>query len=314
MPRFAHFENLANCRGIMAPVPAFAAKLDMVLKTESLSRVALAQKLAVDKSLVGRWLSGAVHLTEHNLARLTELIAVHHADFRLADWYAETRVFAARFHFDLPCEQPSELASALPQLGPLIAMARAESTRRGTTYEGFWRTTRPSVLMNDRVFHDYGMIRKGEGNLLEVRMLGSGLSFEGWVLPVAGNLFVYLYDAVGLTPMSLVFRGVSLPRAMVLDGLLLMAALDAARTPAAIPILLERVGDLTGDCDADDEYYRTLELTAPEPLEPIPDAAVRTRLCREVGAEDPTQAGVMYLTVRQQDSLSRGSTLTGLTG
>ncbi len=298
----------------MEHVPAFAAKLDIALKTASLSRVALAHELGVDKSLIGRWLSGAVHPTEHNLSRLTGLIAVRRADFRLADWFAETPQFAAKFDYAIPSLQPLPMTSPLPQLGPLIAMAREEGTRRGTTYEGFWRTTRPSLLSNDRVFHDHGMIRMGEGGLLEVRMAGSGLSFEGWMLPVAGNLFVYLYDAVGLTPMSLVFRGVSLPRAMVLDGLLLMAALDPGRTPAAIPILLERVGDLTRDRAADDEFCRTLDQAAPEPLAPVSDAAVKARLYREIGAAASAQSGEMFLSVRPQDSLSRGVTLTGLSG
>ena len=298
----------------MEHVPAFAAKLDIALKTASLSRVALAHAMGVDKSLIGRWLSGAVHPTEHNLSRLTGLIAAYRADFRLADWFAETPSFAARFDYDLPFERSPAMASPLPQLGPLIGLAREESARRGTAYEGFWRTTRSSLLMNDRVFHDHGMIRMGDGGLLEVRMAGSGLTFEGWMLPVAGNLFVYLYDAVGLTPMSLIFCGVSLPRAMVLDGLLLMAALDAHRTPAAIPILLERVGDLTGDRGTDDEHCRRLEQATPEPLDPVPDAAVRARLYRESGAADSAQSGEIFLAVRPQDSLSRGTTLTGLTG
>jgi hypothetical protein len=55
----------------------------------------------------------------------------------------------------------------------------------------------------------------------------------------------------------------------VLDGLLLLAALDATRTPGAMPIVLERVGDLSGDAAADEARFDAMEDAAPEPLEPL---------------------------------------------
>lgn len=292
----------------MGKVGAFAAKLDLAMRAVSLSRVSLAHDLAVDKSLIGRWLSGAVHPTEHNLERLTALLAARGAGLRLADWFGSADAFAALLGVEPHDEVPSA-GTGVPRFLPFLDEARAETARRGSSYEGFWRTARPSLLVPDTVFHDYGMVRCNTQGLLEVTMHGSGLAFDGWLFLLGGNLFVTLHDATGGTPMHLVFRGISLPKAMVLDGLLMMAALDGSRTLAAVPLVLERVGDLTGDADADDARAAGLAGEAPEPLDPVPADALRDRLFRTAGP-----AGDGHLVVGPADSISRGTTSEGLRG
>jgi transcriptional regulator with XRE-family HTH domain len=56
-------------------VPPFSEKLGLVLKALSMSRGQLAAQLGVDKSIVGRWATGAVQPSAHNLSRLTGLVA-----------------------------------------------------------------------------------------------------------------------------------------------------------------------------------------------------------------------------------------------
>jgi hypothetical protein len=298
----------------MDRVGAFSDKLGLAMRALSLSRVALAHDLEVDKSLVGRWLSGAVHPTEHNLARLTALVAARAAEFRLADWFEDSARFAERFGLAAPQSQPSGRDSLAEFFGPFLDRARGEALRRGSAYEGFWRSSRPSLLMTDRLFHDYALIRGAANGLLEVRIHGAGLTFTGWALPGEGNLFGWLQDPVGLTPMSLVFRGVTLPRAMVLDGLLLLAGLDPTRTLGALPILLERVGDLSGDPAADDARFLTYIEREPEPLEPLGEVALRARIFRETGPAALAQGESAFLSVGAHDSLSRGTTSGGLSG
>jgi hypothetical protein len=75
---------------------------------------------------------------------------------------------------------------------PVLDMARLTTERRGATYEGFWRTTRPSVMMPGRFFHDHGIIRKAANGLLEFKVGGAGLLFEGWLLPAEGAAFTVL--------------------------------------------------------------------------------------------------------------------------
>lgn len=299
---------------VVEQVGDFGGKLAIALKATSLSRVAAAQALGVDKSLLGRWLSGAVHPTEHNLARVTALLADRSPGFRMADWDAPLDDFAGRLGVSLP-RRGADPGVMLPHLRPLIEIAREEIGRRGSTYEGFFRTARPSLLVADTVFHEYGVVRRNEAGLLDVAMRGSGLLFEGWALPAHNNLFVFLYDSIGLSPLSIVFRGVALPKAMVLDGIMLLAALDAGRTPAAMPVLLERVGDLSEDPGADMAEIERMERDQPLPLDPIPHDQVLARLFRDSGPRTKeTGAGDGALAVTASSALSRGATGTGLKG
>ena len=299
----------------MEHISDLATKLDLALKALTLSRVELSHRLGVDKSLVGRWLSGSVHPTEYNLTRVTALIAERLEGFRLADWFADSGHFAARMGIDQVSGTPS--VPVLTASGPMAAFlesAQPDLVHRAAAYEGFWRTARPSFLMRDRVFHEYGMVRRTLDGMVEVRMEGSGLGFDGWAFPIAGNLFVYLFDTTGRTPMTVLFRGVSLPKAMVLDGILLLAALDADRTPAAVPILLERVGDLSGDLDADRANCTRMARDMPDPVEPLSRSELEARLFRDVGPEAAANGGEAFLAITGARSLTRGVTAAGLSG
>ena len=145
-------------------------------------------------------------------------------------------------------------------------------------------------------------------------MKWAGLGFAGWMMPGEGNLFVFLQDPVGLTPLSLVFRGVTLPRAMVLDGLLMLAGLDTARTLGVLPIILERVGDLSGDGALDDARCETIAEAAPEPLEPLDPELVERRIFRGSGRDLAPAGGDIFLSVGGAGCLSRGTTAAGLVG
>lgn len=287
-------------------------KLDMVLKAASLSRVALAQALGVDKSLIGRWLAGTVHPSEHNLSRLSHLMEERLPGFRLADWYVPAEELARKFELEAPT-QP-DISPAEPILGEFREAAAQEIDSRGAAYEGFWRTARPSLLMPGELFHDYGMIRRTPAGLIEVRMSGSGLDFAGHLFPFAGNIVVYLFDRIGRSPVTVLCKGVTLPRAMVLDGIIMLAALDPARTPAAFPLLVERVGDLSGDAARDDATYAELADLQPQPLDPVGDDAIKARIYRDSGPTFAAQGGDAFLSVGAQASLSRGTTGRGLRG
>lgn len=290
----------------------FSQHFRLALLAMGLSKSRAASLLQVDKSLVGRWASGAVRPTEHNLTRITELLAQHVEGFRLPDWQLDAESFASRVGIDPGLARQASATSTIGGVAlSCIAEARKETERRGSGYEGFWRTTRPSVVMEGRLFHDYGMIRRGQSGLLEVSMGGAGLAFNGWALPLEGNLFMMLDSAVGFTPIFLLFRGVALPKVTQLDGLLLLATLDATRTPAALPILAERVGDLSGDHEADTERCR--EMSQQDPFQDEAEIApeIRSYLLRDVGPKAAAAGGHMFLAVSAMNNLSRGTTSPG---
>lgn len=278
-----------------------------------MSRGRLAAELGVDKSLVGRWVSGAVSPSAHNLENLTRLISGRCTGFTMLDWDRDLGALAAMLGVRAPdpvrSMEPRPETDSLPL--PVLEMARLTTERRGAAYEGFWRTTRPSVIMPGRFFHDHGMVRRAENGLLSFKVGGAGLLFDGWLLPAEGQLFAILFDTVGQTPIFVIFNGVPLSKASFLDGIVMAAALNAARTPSAYPIVMERIGDLTGDVEADDA--RCAELLQTDPLAPEDGVseALHNHLIRDIGPAAAAAGGSMFLLSPINSTLSRGETIGG---
>jgi hypothetical protein len=299
----------------MTAPEAFPAKLDLVLKALSMSRGRLAADLGVDKSLVGRWASGAVTPSAHSLENLTRLVSTKRPGFTMLDWDRDLGGVAKVFGLELAAAPTAEAktngaaAGGLPLPG--LDIARMVTERRAATYEGFWRSTRPSIAMPGKLFHDYGIIRRGPEGLLQFQMGGSGLLFDGWMLPVEGQLFAILFDTVGQTPVFLIFNGVALHKATQLDGLILAAALNAARTPSAYPVVMERLGDLSGDRKADDAHLQEL-LMLDTNADDSASEKIRKHLIRDIGP-DAVAAGTgeLFLLSTWANSMSRGLSTGG---
>jgi hypothetical protein len=152
------------------------------------------------------------------------------------------------------------------------------------------------------------MIRVDSDGYLGVRMGGAGMTFQGIILPGDSNLFAVFTNSIGAAPYFLIAKGIQLPRADLLEGLLLLSALDAAHTPAAVPIVLERIGELSGDRDSDD--LRCAELINSAPIAKdgeVPDE-ILSRLVRDVGPAASTVGGERFL-MTAAGALSRGSTV-----
>ena len=283
----------------------FGAKFQLVLRALNLSRASVSVAVQVDKSLVGRWASGAITPSNHNLSKLSRFVADHRPGFCMADWDRPVADLA-----DLLGVQLDEVGGVakLPGFPPaFVDRAHDLTTSRGSAYEGFWRTARPSVMMPGTIFRDHGMIRIAPNGFLTVRMGGAGMMFEGIILPGESNLFAVFYNSVSAAPYFLIAKGVHLPRAEVLEGLLLLSALDAGETPASVPIVLERIGDLTGDRQADDLTCSTL-IDRPTVAEPGDVSQhVLDRLIRDVGPAAAAAGGELFLTTAH-GGLTRGST------
>ncbi|MDB5452709.1 MAG: hypothetical protein JWO33_1287 [Caulobacteraceae bacterium] len=298
-----------DCFSPVSHVANFSTKLDLALKALSMSRGRLAADLGVDKSLVGRWASGAVSPSEHSLSLLTQLIASKRPGFTMLDWDRDIEALAHVFGVELTAAmEPARPAPASPAALnlPFVEQARTTTARRGAAYEGFWRSTRPSVLMPGRFFHDCGMFRREADGLIFARMGGSGLMFEGYLLPAEGQLFAILYDTVGQTPIFVTLNGTPLPKAEALDGLVMAASLNPARTPAAYPIIFDRIGDLTGDRAADDAHCQALiarDNVAPEGSIPL---EVSQHLLRDIGPLAAEHGGDLILVSQITSTFARG--------
>ncbi len=289
----------------MTAVSPFAAKLDLVLKALSLSRGRLAAELGIDKSVASRWASGAMTPSSLNLEHLTRLIASHHPGFNMLDWERELPELAER----LGVATPKSAASPAPLDGlplPFLEAARRGSEQRAAAYEGFWRTTRPSAIMPGRFRHEFGMFRRTANGLVEIRMGCAGYAGEGWLLPLEGKLFTIVFDIVAQTPLFGVYNGVQQSRALSMNGLMVGAGLDVARTPTLYPTILDRVGDLTGDAEADEATY--LEIIGQEPMAPdgsIPEE-IASYLVRDTGPSAAALGGDLLMTAAVTAAMARG--------
>jgi transcriptional regulator with XRE-family HTH domain len=283
----------------------FGAKLELALKALSMSRARLAADLAVDKSLVGRWVSGAVTPSAHNLARLTQFIAGRRPGFSLLDWDRDPEGLAQALGAERPEGRSDELVFSLP--GAAAAAARA----RGGAYEGLWRHTRSAGIADrpDMFFRGYFLIKEGAngllgftGGLFEVRI-------EGGLVPVQNQLFGVSFDTVTGRATTVIFNGIAGPRAEVMDGIVLSCRLDMGGSPAAYRCVAERVADLTDDPQADARRLDALMMESPV----VPDGSVpesiRSYLLRDCGLAAAAAGGDLVLMMPHLGSLARASAI-----
>jgi len=285
---------------------SFSAKFALALKALSISRGRLASDLEVDKSVVGRWATGAVKPSDHNLSRLTTLIAERVPGFTALDWDRSAADFAAALGANASFVA-GLAATATPALPfPLLDQIRSATRLRGAAYEGFYRSTRPYVLSPGHFVHDHTMVRLDEQGLLTLRIGTAGTVVEGWILPLHNQLFVIAADITSGALLFGILHGVASARAQVLDGLTLAPSLDPGRTPTAYAIIFERIGDLSGDPKADEARFA--ELAAKDPLAPegsISDE-LRAHLLRDVGPEAKALGGDLLLSMPLSRSMTRG--------
>lgn len=260
---------------------AFSAKLQVALKALSLSRGALASALGVDKSVVSRWVTGAVRPSAHNLALLTGLIAKRVPGFSGLDWDRDVEGLAERLGADASVLSPP--TSALPMKG--LDMILAATEIRAQAYEGFFRSTRPFASQPGYFVHDHGMMRRAANGFLQLTFVTGGVYVDAWMLPVQNQLFCVGTERANGSPVFGIFNGTGGLKVNRMDGLTLTSALDAARTPTATPILIERIGDLTGDVERDDATFAAVaDVEYAEPEDRV-DPAIRAHLLRDIGPE-----------------------------
>ncbi len=295
-------------------MPDFSVKLDLVLKALSLSRGRLAAELGVDKSLVGRWVSGAVTPSAHNLSALTGFVAKKRDGFTMLDWERDPAALASLFGVSLPApmavlqEEPAAAGRGVEVHAPsLVAAARRETERRGRSYEGFYRTTHPSMARPGKCVYSLMLIQLCDG-LMIGRHGGPGTECVGTLFLVMGQLYGMLVDQSDDTVLFLVLNGVSMPRIERMDGVVASNAKDGPQTPSAVPILLERISDLPDSNEEIESLYVRLKEETHRYIDPenLP-ADVRAHLLRDIGpAAVAAGMGEMILRLPITISWSRG--------
>jgi hypothetical protein len=285
----------------------FCKKLELVLKALSTSRGRLAADLGVDKSIVGRWVSGAVQPSAHNLSLLTALVAGRVPGFTALDWDRDLESLAGLLGADpsvVSGHRASRIVDSLPL--PILEQVHAATALRGEAYEGFYRSTRPYVLAPGKFVHDHALIRRDANGLLRLSMGTGGTVVDGWVLPMGNQLFTVACDVTSGSMIFGIFNGVGTSKAELVDGLTLSCALDAGRTPTAHAMAFERIGDLSGDREADDQRFATLTGLDPVAPEGSLSESLRHHLLGDFGPIQAALGGELLLRMPLARSISRG--------
>lgn len=279
-----------------------SVKLDFVLKALSMSRGRMAAELGVDKSAVGRWMSGAATPSAHNMSQLTALVTQRFEGFTALDWERDLASLAEAIGVAPPGRRAGAAALSIPLLEESLVTMRL----RGGAYEGFYRTTRPWAQRLGEFIHDYVMIRASPDGFLKLTMNAAGVLVEGQVMLQTNQLFFAGAEMTSGAFVFAIFNGVSTVKAGILDGLILFCALDAGRTPTASAAVFERIGDLSLDAAADSAQfaefgkadYHATEQSAPE--------AIRRHLVRDAGPSQVASGGDWLLRMPLVRSLSHG--------
>lgn len=283
---------------------AFPAKLDLTLKALSTTRGRLAADLGVDKSVVGKWTTGAAAPSSHNLAKLSQLIARQAPGFTSLDWERDLEGLAGALGVPQTRDPTTE---GLPEGFPLGFMAEiaAATERRASAYEGFYRSTRPFGAEPGKFISDIVMVRRDANGLMRMRLGAGGVTVEGWVAPLGNQIFCVGSE---LTSGSLVFailNGVASVKVRFLDGIILNSILDAGRTITATAVVFERERDLSPDAEADDSWF--LEAASKNPVRQADDIPqdLRDHLMRDVGPAAFAAGGDLLLRMPIARSLAR---------
>ncbi|OYU15116.1 MAG: hypothetical protein CFE37_07840 [Alphaproteobacteria bacterium PA4] len=266
-------QDRANLRFVADPATSFASRLDLVLKLLSIGRTRLAADIGVDKSLVSRWLSGAVHPSSHNLERITRLVAAQRPGFSMLDWEVEAAQFAARLGLagpaavttaaPVPAPARPEGVAATDTLAEWLPLSSVQSHREmlrdGNRYPGLY------VQINHR-FANTGKNMAGivpiwrQGDQLRVRFDGPFWGHDGRILIIGHQLFMIAEDsklAEGLW--FEILNGVAEGKALSMDGVFASVQHDRAHTPGATMCMLLRVADLEPDQIPDNDRLVALQ-------------------------------------------------------
>jgi len=285
---------------------AFSEKLRLALKMLSLSGARLAGELNIDKSVVSRWLSGAVQPSAHNLSLLTALVAARIDGFSTLDWERDLKGLAARFGADPEVVGAGQATAPAGMPLAILDLAVSTTALRGAAYEGLFRSTRVDPDGAGDFLNEHALVRRDARGLLRLSFGGGGLTAEGWVIPLHSQLYVVATDVRSGIMLFGVFNGPASARADVFDGLVLAPTVDIGRTPTAMPMYCERIADLSGDAAADERRFAAL--TAGDPRTPaaqIPER-LRKHLLRDIGPAQHALGGDYLLTMPIVRSLARG--------
>ncbi len=260
-------------------IDQFPAKLKRAMDRANMSRAQLAQAVGADKSVIARWLSGAINPADHSLSAISVSLALHIPGFSRADWALTQDGFAAR------------LGITAASGGPLL-QAGASAPSDDTViadYAGLWAMTYLGLDQGRAVQHQALDLYGATGRLMFDFGVGTRIRSAGPVQVLDQVVYVMAHTTlprVGIVVYTLqgAVPGVG---AMMLDGIMMGRAWTRLAPIVAARIIAFRLaGPAIDDAARQRRFVRAAavadELTARRPAAP---ARLVTVLQQEISDE-----------------------------
>jgi transcriptional regulator with XRE-family HTH domain len=130
-------------------IEGFAGKLRLAMGRANLSRAQLARAVAVDKTVLGRWLNGVLQPSDHSLSALTAVLARHLPQFDRVARDGSVADFARRLGVQPAAPAlPPDASPVLPGALQVTAPARAFAEER---YAALWMLVFAAPVLHGRI-------------------------------------------------------------------------------------------------------------------------------------------------------------------
>lgn len=281
----------------------FAANLDLAMQRLNLSKVELAHRMGVDKSVVRRWALGGARPSEANISALTELVSQEVRGFTRASWQEDPARVAVLLELAPPQPVRSQgIADLLPHFSARAAAAQAWGLE---CFAGLWVQYYSPVAAAPLLPVFCGAVRIHSRNDMLWYHVSDGRrgvwTGGGPAFTVDGKLWVLLEEYRGRSDLcTMVYQGTSGHKAMILDGLAMARAANAGGVPVVGRFTLVRLADDPGDEMAADALFHRLseragELSLGNLVAALPDWLARLLRGDDSGWQNRHQAFVMTL-------------------
>ncbi len=239
----------------------FSRNLELAMQRLNLSKVELAHRMGVDKSVVRRWVLGGAKPSDANLSALTDLVAREIKGFTRAHWQADPERVAVLLELapDQPVA-PVGIAALLPHFGARAAAGLAQGLARyAGLYVQFYvplapAPARPLFCGGVRIAERDGMLWYSVSDGPRGVWTGGGPAFS-----VDGKMWVLIEEYRGRGDLcAIVYHGTVGPEAQIVDGLALARALNAGGVPVSGRFTLVRLDDLAAEAEQAEALYHAI--------------------------------------------------------
>jgi hypothetical protein len=238
----------------------FAENLTLVMSRLNLSRVELAHRIGVDKSVVRRWVLGDTRPSDINLSMLTELASARIQGFTRDCWHDSP----AQMAVVLGLAQPAQpVSNGVEAIFPHFGIKAREGVMHGLgRYGGLW------VMIcvvagpdgSHALFCSGGMITEKAGQLWLYSSDGSSgmRTGSGPAFVSEDKLWMLLDEQSGRNDLcAILLHGSAGQKAAILDGLYMVRSFMSG-VPVAGRIRFFRLADMPDDPQMAEKMYQAI--------------------------------------------------------